>query len=77
MFISVKVGIPREVKNNEYQVAITPSGVLELRRHDHEVYQGGRGVTTHEDPTFTVHNSVYCVAQAHGLAPLTLDEVLR
>ncbi|HEY3199832.1 MAG TPA: hypothetical protein VGK55_04745, partial [Actinomycetes bacterium] len=30
--INVKVGIPREVKNHEYRVAITPSGVHELVR---------------------------------------------
>ena len=34
----MKVGIPREVKNNEYRVAITPAGVHELVRHDHDVY---------------------------------------
>jgi alanine dehydrogenase len=34
----VKVGIPREVKNNEYRVAITPSGVHELVANGHEVY---------------------------------------
>ena len=32
------VGIPKEVKNNEYRVAITPSGVHELVRNGHEVY---------------------------------------
>jgi len=31
------VGVPREVKNNEYRVALTPSGVHELVRHGHEV----------------------------------------
>ena len=36
--MSVKVGIPREVKNHEYRVAITPSGVHELVRHGHEVF---------------------------------------
>ncbi len=36
--IAVKVGIPREVKNHEYRVAITPSGVHELVSHGHEVY---------------------------------------
>lgn len=35
--IDVKVGIPREVKNNEFRVAITPAGVNELVRHGHEV----------------------------------------
>jgi alanine dehydrogenase len=34
----MKVGIPREVKNNEFRVAITPAGVHELARHGHEVY---------------------------------------
>ena len=33
----MKVGIPREVKNNEYRVGITPVGVNELVRAGHEV----------------------------------------
>jgi alanine dehydrogenase len=33
----VKVGIPREVKNHEYRVAITPAGVHELVRQGHDV----------------------------------------
>jgi alanine dehydrogenase len=41
----MKVGIPREVKNHEYRVAITPSGVHELSRHGHEVFvESGAGV---------------------------------
>jgi len=35
---AVKVAIPREVKNNEFRVAITPSGVHELVRHGHDVF---------------------------------------
>ncbi|WP_214369066.1 alanine dehydrogenase [Pseudonocardia sp. H11422] len=31
------VGVPREVKNNEYRVAITPAGVRELASRGHEV----------------------------------------
>ena len=34
----MKVGVPREVKNHEYRVAITPAGVHELVRDGHEVY---------------------------------------
>ncbi len=34
----MKVGIPREVKNHEYRVAITPAGVRELTAHGHHVY---------------------------------------
>jgi alanine dehydrogenase len=33
----VKVGIPREVKNHEYRVAITPAGVNEFVRRGHDV----------------------------------------
>ncbi|MGN6474188.1 MAG: alanine dehydrogenase [Mycobacteriales bacterium] len=33
----MKVGIPRELKDNEYRVAITPAGVNELTRMGHEV----------------------------------------
>jgi alanine dehydrogenase len=34
---AMKVGIPRELKNHEYRVAITPSGVHEFVQHGHEV----------------------------------------
>ena len=34
----MKVGIPREVKNHEYRVAITPAGVHEFTRGGHEVF---------------------------------------
>jgi alanine dehydrogenase len=33
----VLIGIPSEVKNHEYRVAITPAGVHELVRHGHDV----------------------------------------
>ena len=31
------VGVPREIKNHEYRVAITPSGVHELKRLGHKI----------------------------------------
>jgi len=34
----MKVGVPKEVKNHEYRVALTPIGVHELTQHGHEVY---------------------------------------
>ena len=41
----MKVGIPKEVKNHEYRVAITPIGAHELTEHGHEVYvETGAGV---------------------------------
>src|SRR5256885_10848111 len=40
----MKVGVPREVKNHEYRVAITPAGVHELARNGHEVFiEAGAG----------------------------------
>ena len=33
----MKIGIPREVKDHEYRVAITPAGVKELVGHGHAV----------------------------------------
>ena len=40
----MKVGIPSEIKNNEFRVAITPAGVFEFARAGHEVFvQAGAG----------------------------------
>ena len=40
----MRVGIPTEIKNNEYRVAITPAGVAELTRRGHDVLvQAGAG----------------------------------
>ena len=40
----MRVGIPTEIKNNEYRVAITPAGVAELVHRGHEVIiQTGAG----------------------------------
>jgi alanine dehydrogenase len=40
----MRLGVPKEVKNNEYRVAMTPSGVHELVVHGHEVYvEAGAG----------------------------------
>jgi alanine dehydrogenase len=40
----MKVGVPTEIKSDEYRVALTPSGVRELAEHGHEVVvQAGAG----------------------------------
>jgi alanine dehydrogenase len=49
---NVKVAIPREVKNHEYRVAITPAGVHELVRAGHEVFVetgAGAGSSINDD----------------------------
>jgi len=41
----MRIGVPREVKNHEYRVALTPSGVKELTRHGHHVVvERGAGI---------------------------------
>ena len=41
----MRVGVPKEVKNHEYRVAMTPAGVHELVVHDHEVFvESGAGL---------------------------------
>ena len=38
------IGIPKEIKNNENRVALTPAGVAEFKKHGHVVYiQSGAG----------------------------------
>ncbi|HWV77574.1 MAG TPA: alanine dehydrogenase, partial [Isoptericola sp.] len=33
----MRIGVPKEVKNHEYRVAITPAGVHELVSRGHDV----------------------------------------
>lgn len=38
------IGVPKEIKNNENRVALTPAGVTEFRKHGHTVHvQAGAG----------------------------------
>jgi alanine dehydrogenase len=32
------IGLPKEIKNNENRVALTPAGITELRKYGHQVY---------------------------------------
>jgi len=48
----VRLGVPKEVKNHEYRVAITPIGVHELVAHGHEVFvERGAGVGSQIEDT--------------------------
>jgi alanine dehydrogenase len=59
----VLIGIPSEVKNHEYRVAITPAGVHELVRHGHDVVvQHGAGVGS------SISDAEYKAAGARVLA---------
>ena len=40
----MKIAVPREIKNHEYRVALTPAGVHELTSHGHDVFvEAGAG----------------------------------
>ena len=40
----MKIGVPKEIKNNEYRVALTPSSVKTLSDQSHDIYiQSGAG----------------------------------
>jgi alanine dehydrogenase len=48
----VKVGVPTEIKTDEYRVALTPAGVRELVERDHEVLvqaRAGQGSAIGDD----------------------------
>lgn len=48
----MKVGIPKEIKNNENRVGMTPAGVAELIRHGHKVsvqHTAGEGSGFYDD----------------------------
>ncbi|MFM8515915.1 MAG: alanine dehydrogenase [Actinomycetota bacterium] len=55
----MKVGIPKEIKNHEYRVAITPAGVMELTQHGHEVI-----IETHAGEGSSIPDADYAAAGA-------------
>jgi alanine dehydrogenase len=48
----MRIGTPREIKNHEYRVGLTPAGVRELCAHGHEVFieaRAGLGIGIDDD----------------------------
>jgi alanine dehydrogenase len=68
----VRIGVPTEIKQDEYRVAITPAGVRELTAHGHEVIvQAGAGLgSALEDDRFTAQG-----AQIAPDAPTVFEQV--
>src|SRR5215212_3955872 len=59
----MKVGVPTEIKTDEYRVSLTPAGVRELVEHGHEaIVQSGAGVGS------TIPDEEYA-AQGARIAP--------
>jgi len=55
----VKVGVPREVKADEYRVALTPTGARELREHGHDVliHQGAGAGSAIDDSHYAAQGA--------------------
>ena len=59
------IGIPREVKDDEYRVAITPAGVRELTSAGHTVYvEAGAGVGSSMPDDEFVRTGAQIIAEA-------------
>ncbi|QKY69679.1 alanine dehydrogenase [Lentibacillus sp. CBA3610] len=56
----MKIGVPREIKNNENRVAMTPAGVLTLTNAGHEVYveTGAGSGSSFTDETYADEGAV-------------------
>ena len=55
----MRIGVPTEIKNNEYRVGMTPSGAQDLVSHGHTVYvQKGAGLGSgFEDREYETHGA--------------------
>ncbi|WP_430609974.1 alanine dehydrogenase [Enterococcus sp. DIV0876] len=63
----MKIGIPKEIKNNENRVALPPSGVYELVQDGHEVFVetgAGLGSTFSDDAYQVVGAAIVSVEEA-------------
>lgn len=66
----MKIGIVKEIKNNEYRVAAVPSGVAEFVRRGHEVF------VEHDAGSGSLYNDI-AYKEAGAKAGLTAEEVWR
>ena len=58
--VTMRIGVPAEIKNNEFRVAMTPAGVHALAQRGHEVaIQSGAGIGA------GYHDAEYLAAGAH------------
>jgi len=76
----VLIGVPKEVKNHEYRVAITPIGVHELVAHGHEVVvqQGaGEGSSIHDEEYVAAGAKIVATAEEAWGTSGGVDMVLK
>ncbi|MCF0068965.1 alanine dehydrogenase [Dyadobacter sp. CY261] len=70
------IGVPKEIKNNENRVALTPAGVTELRKHGHAVYvqaEAGKG-SGFSDEQYTQAGAVILttIEEVYGIAEMII-----
>lgn len=70
------IGVPKEIKNNENRVALTPAGVAELRKHGHTVYvqaEAGRG-SGFSDEQYTQAGAIILptIEEVYGIAEMII-----
>ena len=66
----MKIGIVKEIKNNEYRVVVVPSGVTEFVRRGHEVF------VEHDAGSGSLYDDI-AYKEAGAKAGLTAEEVWR
>ncbi|OJV12787.1 MAG: alanine dehydrogenase [Dyadobacter sp. 50-39] len=70
------IGVPKEIKNNENRVALTPAGVTELRKHGHTVYvqaDAGKGSGfTDEQYTQAGAGILPTIEEVYGIAEMII-----
>jgi alanine dehydrogenase len=70
------IGVPKEIKNNENRVALTPAGVTELRKYGHTVYvQVNAGVSSgFEDAEYIAAGAqmLPTIEEVYGIAEMIM-----
>lgn len=70
------IGVPKEIKNNENRVGVTPAGVIELVRNGHTVYvqsTAGEGSGfMDEDYTTAGANILPSIEEVYGIAEMII-----
>jgi alanine dehydrogenase len=60
------IGVPKEIKNHEYRVGLTPSSVMELVKHGHSIliqHDAGAGVDFSDDQYISVGAEIVSTAE--------------
>ncbi|MDX5421003.1 MAG: alanine dehydrogenase [Hymenobacteraceae bacterium] len=70
------IGVPKEIKNNENRVGVTPAGVIELVRNGHTVYvqsTAGEGSGFMDDDYVTAGASILpSIEEVYGIAEMII-----